>query len=125
MIENDPNDIACGHPAEGAALGLLGLMRGLSEELWCAGWINCLEYSLWNVQPGMLYGQGSITERQSILLRLLSEECDGWWFWNDCGPEFILRADWQKRADSYLNRHPEGPPTFGLIDWIWPERPAT
>ena len=97
LIENDPNDIQCDLAEEGAALGLLGLMKGISEEFWCAGWMSDLEFSLWQAKPGKHYGQGIITERQAELLRLLSEECGGWWFYGDAGPKFIRTEDWLKK----------------------------
>jgi hypothetical protein len=98
MILNDPNDIECDLPEEGAALGLLGLMKGISEWGWCAGWMSGIEFDLWKAEAGKRIGQETLTERQAALLRLLSEECDGWWFWegND-GPKFVTRADWRKR----------------------------
>jgi hypothetical protein len=103
MISQDPDCIRCDDAAEGAALGLLGLMTGISEECWCAGWMEGLEFSLWGASGGMRYGQGIITERESQLLKLLSEECDGWWRWAD-GPLFISTADWLR----LLEPKPEG-----------------
>lgn len=97
MIPCNAHDAFCDAADEGAALGLLGLMTGISEEFWCAGWMDGLEFSLWNAPPGMSYGTGTITERQSQLLKLLSEECDGWWHWND-GAKFIRMADWLVRT---------------------------
>lgn len=94
----DPDEIRCDLASEGAALGLLGLMTGISEESWCAGWMSGLEFSLWNVEAGTHYGQEIITERQATLLRLLSEECDGWWFYGENGAEFIRRSKWIKRV---------------------------
>jgi hypothetical protein len=95
MISIDPELVSCGDAAEGAALGLLGLMTGISEEYWCAGWMTGLEHSLWRVTAGTAYGQGIITERQATLLRLLSDECDGWWIWNETkGPVFLTIEDW-------------------------------
>lgn len=92
------NDVRCGDASEGAALGLLGLMTGLSEEFWCAGWMSGMEYSLWRAGAGMRWGQGIISERQATLLRLLQEECDGWWAWvgegADSGPQFFRTAAW-------------------------------
>jgi hypothetical protein len=102
-IEIDPGE-RCETAAEGAALGLLGLMSGISEEHWCAGWLTDLEFRLWDAQAGK-YGQGVITERQVKLLRLLSEECEGWWHWKEDAenPEFISLAEWRdivaKRKD--------------------------
>jgi len=92
-ISCSPDVLFCDLAEEGAAVGLLALMTGISEELWCASWMSDLEFALWLAEPGRRYGQGAITERQSILLRLLSEECDGWWRWDD-GPKFIKREAW-------------------------------
>lgn len=92
------DDVRCGDAFEGAALGLLGLMTGISEEFWCVGWMSGLEYTLWYVEAGQEYGQGMISERQSTLLRLLHEECDGWWAWIGegmaAGPKFLTTAEW-------------------------------
>lgn len=101
MIPVNPDDCFCDLAEEGAALGLLGLMTGLSEELWCAAWMSDTEYRLWNVTPGTGWGMGEITDRQATLLRLLSEECDGWWFYEaGKGPKFIRREQWIERMNS-------------------------
>lgn len=95
---NQWNDISCDLPSEGAAVGLLALMTGISEDCWCAGWMSGLEFALWDVSPGKKYGQGEITERQALLLKLLSEESNGWWYWTDDGPRFISRSEWAQRV---------------------------
>ena len=93
----------CEDTAEGAALGLLGLMSGISEEFWCAGWLIGLEFDLWNAAANAKYGQGAITERQVTLLRLLSEECDGWWHWRDGAdnPEFVRLNEWREIVERH------------------------
>lgn len=97
-------EIRCCDTAEGAALGLLGLMTGISEEYYCAGWIDGLQYALWQVEPGTGYGQGEISERQATLLRLLHEECGGWWGRSDESPQFFTTDDWlQHIADRPAN----------------------
>lgn len=83
---------------EGAQLGLLALMTGISEEYYCAGWMIGLEYACYaaSKEGSIDYGMGVITERQAILLRLLSEEAGGWWIWPDDvngGP--IFTKDWK------------------------------
>lgn len=83
---------------EGAQAGLLALMAGISEELYCAGWMNCLEFDLWAIMQGTRspdYGMGVVTERQRALLRLLSEEAGGWW--TDAGEKFERTEQWLKR----------------------------
>lgn len=65
-----------------AACGLLHLMGGLSEQFYSAGWLNNLEYALWDRRERGPSAQGQFCEmsdRQCILLRSLSEECQGWW----------------------------------------------
>lgn len=97
MIPVEPDLVFCDQSDEGAALGLLGLMTGLSEEHWCSGWMSGLEFSLWEAKAGDRFGQGVITERQATLLRLLSEECDGWWYWvRDSGPRFARLSEWRE-----------------------------
>lgn len=104
MIDNDPNSIRCGDTEEGAALGLLGLMTGISEEFWCAGWMSGLEFDLWQAPTGKSYGQGQLTERQATLLKLLSDECDGWWYWrNHDGPKFIRLDEWRAKLAALSN----------------------
>ena len=63
----------CDLASEGAAAGLLMLMTGISEELYCAGWLIGLERSLWKARETgpMPFGMGQITERQCLLLQLL------------------------------------------------------
>ena len=91
--------VMCDQADEGAAVGLLALMSGLSEEHWCAGWINGNEFSLWNAANGCAaspnYGQGVITERQAQLLRVLHDEAGGWWIYDD-GPQFIPSDKWRE-----------------------------
>src|ERR1051325_11236160 len=96
-MDISPGEI-CDTAAEGAALGLLGLMSGISEEYWCAGWLTGLEFDLWNAQADSGYGHGTVTKRQAMLLRLLSEECDGWWHWKEGAdnPQFVSLGEWRE-----------------------------
>ncbi|MBP0578636.1 hypothetical protein J8I29_04900 [Labrys sp. LIt4] len=88
-------------PRNGAALGLLALMTGISEQCYYAGWMSDLEYDLWQVAPDTSYGHGTITERQAQLLRLLAEEADGWWTYSDGDdPAFLDLASWREKAAS-------------------------
>lgn len=98
----DPNLCFCGDAQEGAALGLLALMTGLSEACWFAGWATGLEFWLWDIAPG----ERGVTERQVALLRLLSDEADGWWVWNDEAdrPEFLPLDTWKQRVEEIHGR---------------------
>jgi hypothetical protein len=98
MLDPDAILINCDTAKEGAALGLLALMAGISEEYWCAAWISGLEYELWQADAGQKCGQGVITERQAALLRLLSEECGGWWA--GAGRVFVPMETWVGRLSN-------------------------
>lgn len=91
-----------GTAAEAAAMSLLLLMAGLSEQYWQASWLNNLEYALWEVRETGPSEYFPATERQAALLHALSEECDGWWMLPDAdgsgGPvEFVPLAVWKDR----------------------------
>jgi hypothetical protein len=100
MHSVDPGDGFCASSVEGAALGLFGLMTGLSEEHFCAAWMEDLEYRLWQAEPGQALGLGEITEQQVQLLRLLSAECEGWWIWDGNGPKFVALEWWHAQVSA-------------------------
>lgn len=60
---------------------LLGKMEEISEDLWCAGWLIGLEFSLWRaVTDGPFdYGLGRISQEDCDLLKSLSDDAGGWW----------------------------------------------
>jgi hypothetical protein len=90
----DPNT-RCASVEEAGALALLAWITGISEECWCAGWLTGIEFDLWRAisEPGV---SSFITERQRTVLRLLSEECGGWWTWREgeAAPEFLPLEAW-------------------------------
>jgi hypothetical protein len=99
----NPNEVRCEDAADGAQLGLLALMTGISEEYYCAGWMMGLEFDLWRArETGPLdYGRGMVTTRQCDLLRLLSEEAGGWWVFDmERGSVFLPLAEWLERAET-------------------------
>lgn len=85
----------CDTAQEGAKEGLFALMTGISEENWCAGWMDGLERSLWNIKPGEAYGMNVVTERQVALLHLLAEEAEGWWTYTNMGEKFVPLDEWR------------------------------
>lgn len=88
---------------EGAQYGLLCLMTGISEEFWAAGWMSGLEFSLWRAANGgeRGYGMGKISDRQATLLKLLSDEAEGWWIYEDSiGPRFLSMKAWLAKLDA-------------------------
>ena len=95
----DNREWYCDTPEEAAQMSLLALMSGISELCWCAGWMMGNENACWRAAESgdaMEYGQQEITRRQSQLLKLLSDECGGWWRWGDTREEFIRLDKWRE-----------------------------
>lgn len=85
-------------PATAAELLRL-LMRDLSEDLYCAGWLHDLEYHLWRAidadsadDPDWPIEAGW---RQA--LKELSAVCNGWWHWDGSagGERFLPLSEWK------------------------------
>lgn len=84
-------------PCDVAANALAALMSSLSEDLWCAGWLAGTEQRLWQMVQGgpREWGMGEVTHRQVDLLRLLSEEAEGWIIYGTNGPHFVPIDQWK------------------------------
>lgn len=64
---------------------LADYMSDLSEEHYCAGWLNDLEFALWGFVvdgPGM-FGVLRVTPGKIARLIQLSSACGGWIVWRD------------------------------------------
>lgn len=66
-----------------AAEALLDLMSNISEDYNCAGWLDGLEFILWEMLQGCPrhFGMGEVTEEELAQLRTLHEKCGGWWIY--------------------------------------------
>jgi hypothetical protein len=94
-INKDNEGLFCDLASEGAATGLLALVTGISEECWCASWMSGIEFELWRAREFGPEGTYA-TQRQADLLRLLSDEAEGWWYWVDGkGPRFTPLDSWR------------------------------
>jgi hypothetical protein len=77
---------------------LADYMSELSELAYCAGWMDGLEFALWEVVQGARkeYGQTVFTEAQRQELRALSERIGGWVVFDDQHEEsFLPLEDWK------------------------------
>lgn len=80
---------------------LLSLMREISEDHFCAGWMGGLEYDLWQAvlqypQP-YEFGFGPIEEENVAELKDLAEELQEWAFWDDgTGEKLIPLEEWKQ-----------------------------
>lgn len=78
---------------------LYELMSKLSDDLYKAGWLSCLEYSIWD----MLEDSDTALTPELVEIKRLSESTGGWIIWqdeefgavaNEPGPRFVSMAEW-------------------------------
>ena len=84
-----------------ARADLCVLMRRLSEDYYCAGWLVGLEDHLWAMVQGgdRHFGVGEVTVEEVARLRELSERAGGWWAWRvGEGARFVPMAEWLARV---------------------------
>jgi hypothetical protein len=78
---------------------LLRMMEDISEDCWCAGWLQDLEYTLWRavITGNLDFGWG-MQERELTRLKHLHEMAGGWWIWADeeKGRRFVSTEEWLK-----------------------------
>lgn len=82
---------------------LYDLMSDISEEHWCAGWVNGLEFDLWKrikSDDPLPYGLRQIDPELLKKLRELSEEIGGWIYTDDSNvAHFIAMEEWEDMAE--------------------------
>lgn len=84
---------------------LAAYMSDLSEEAHYAGWMENLEYALWQVVLGERrdYGRMVFSDEHADVLRRLSHECAGWIvFDNEREETWESRVDWEVRFAAWL-----------------------
>jgi hypothetical protein len=85
-------------------------MSEISEQAFCAGWMDELEYRLWEIvhEGPRKYGQIALTDGQVTRLRDLSNELRGWVRFNDESEveEFVESERWQNLYEEWLTRGP-------------------
>ena len=85
-------------------------MSDLSEEAYFAGWMQGLEYALWEAVLGerQEYGRLRLSVRQIARLRALSERCDGWIIFDaENGETWVPMAEWQQRFSAWRQKDEE------------------
>lgn len=81
---------------------LAARMSGISEDAYCAGWMQDLEHSLWRavVEGPRRYGRSDLTEQDVAELRRLSADCAGWIAWDpELGETWLPMAAWLERYE--------------------------
>jgi hypothetical protein len=99
-------------PHEFARKALLGLMSGISEDCWCAGWMSGNEKRLWEISQagGGQYGQGEVTSAQAEKMTFLANTLQEWFVWDEASGEVIPIAlsDWEARMAAFSESKNEG-----------------
>lgn len=76
-----------------ARVALRDKMSDYSEDRWCAGWLDGLEYSLWS-----LVKDGAVLDvyDERCNFREMAEAVGGWFHWPEMadGPEFVEMSEW-------------------------------
>ena len=98
---------------EPKARELAEYMSALSEEAYCAGWMDGLEFELWEVviNGPRRCGRLQITHDHIAQLRRLSEAAGGWIVFDDNEEESLLpMEDWERsfanwKQDTNQGRH--------------------
>jgi len=88
-------------------------MSEISEQAFCAGWMDELEYRLWEIVQGgpRKYGQVVLSDAQVTHLRDLSNKLRGWvWFSDESEiEEFIGSERWQSLYEGWVNQRSVSP----------------
>lgn len=72
---------------------LLDLVASISQEGYCATWMDDASFRLWKIEGGARYGNVIVSHELAALLAALSAFAGGWVIW-DNGGKFIPMADW-------------------------------
>jgi hypothetical protein len=81
---------------------LADYMSEISEKCYSASWMQGLEYALWNavINGEQAYGQNFITTKDCETLRILSEACDSWIYFDESTEETAISLSlWKKMLE--------------------------
>lgn len=79
---------------------LLNFMGDISEEVYYAGWLIDLEFTLWAIAERVA-PPGEVGEKQATELRELATKCSGWWRWDEAKGcvVFVGLSEWRRMVD--------------------------
>jgi hypothetical protein len=92
------------------ARALADRMSEISEETWCAGWMDDLEFTLWAALDGeTAEGRPKLTSVQVTDLKALSNACHGWIVFRDDTEEtYLPLPEWENRFAAWSSRNDSG-----------------
>jgi hypothetical protein len=97
-------------------------MSDISEDCYCAGWLNNLEHSLFNLmlKGGGDFGAGSVSAKDADEMKVLAKLSDSWIIWDD-GCKAIPLNEWIVKyndAEAILaETYPSVSPVFCPEEW--------
>src|SRR5690349_19338601 len=89
---------------------LANLMSSISEECYYAGWLQNLEYVLWDsiMNGERKYGHGFISQKQIDLLRMYAKDANSWIVFNDDKEETAIDLQtWEVIFKETISKNPE------------------
>lgn len=96
---SDTRECLLDHPDGSIESELAQEMHGISQDYWCAGWVDGLEFYLWDWMTGKTDAPvtvGPALERCAALRGL----CGKWIFWDpEVGAVAISMDDWKELLD--------------------------
>lgn len=85
---------------------LASLMSDISEAAWCAGWMDSLEFRLWQMVQNPednFYGEATVSKEDIQTLKEISDEINGWIAWSEKegGQVFVSMDEWLENYNEY------------------------
>lgn len=70
---------------DAAAIAMGAIVSDISEDTYCAGWMNGIEFALWGVLHGDMEDYAGVTasDPRMVALDVLSRKFDGWVMWDN------------------------------------------
>lgn len=88
-----------------ARVALKNIMADISEDCWCAGWMNGNGAALWRLTlaGGGEYGQGVVTAEQAADMGALSDAIGEWLDWDEAAGRVrpVALDAWRKQMDAF------------------------
>src|SRR5690606_1757875 len=91
-------------------LALADFMSSLSEKCYCAGWMQDLEFVLWDavLNGERKYGQDLISQNDIEKLKKLSKNANCWIYFDDLNEESPIDIlSWEKLFDQTISENPK------------------
>lgn len=89
---------------------LADFMSDLSEKCYSAGWLENLEYVLWDasITGERKFGQDIVSQQDIDQLNQLSNDCNCWIYFDDISEETAIElALWRQKFETAISLNPD------------------